>query len=95
MQHPEIGELSDRTIIGFNPVYGTHQPPTKSSPTNSPVMWGACLAVALICVATSGGLLWTKAQKSQSEIDAQVQKALVIERSRAIECINHNQATTK
>jgi hypothetical protein len=88
-QHTEVGDLSDRQIIGFNPVYATHQSPTSTSkPANSPVLWGACLAVALICLASAGGLLWNKAEKSESEVQAEVQQALIKQRGQAIECLN-------
>lgn len=88
--HPEVGELSDRQIIGFQPVYSNHQAPTStaSKPANSPVLWGACLAVALICLASAGGLLWNKAEKSESQIQAEVQQALIKQRGEAIECLN-------
>jgi hypothetical protein len=87
-QHPEVGDLSDRQIIGFNPVYATHQAPTTNSKlTNSPVLWGACLAVALICLASAGGLLWNKAEKSESEVQGIVKQALIEQRVRVTECL--------
>jgi hypothetical protein len=91
MQHPEVGDLSDRQIIGFNPVYANHQPP-RVRVANSPIVWGGCLAVAVMSLAASGVLLWTKAEKSQAEIDAevkvQVQQAIAVERARVEQCLN-------
>lgn len=95
MSHPEIGELSDKQIIGFNPVYATHQAPNSSKPANSPVLWGACLAVALICLASVGGLLWNKAEKSKSEVQAEVKQALIEQRVRVNECLNQMESEPK
>ncbi|MEH2393850.1 MAG: hypothetical protein V7K21_20025 [Nostoc sp.] len=85
MQHPEVDQKQD--IIGWQPVYSTsHQPKIQQVPSSF-LLWGVCIAVTVLALGASGGLLWNKAQKSQAQVDAEIQQALVDQRARISQCI--------
>ncbi|MFN6572432.1 hypothetical protein [Dendronalium sp. ChiSLP03b] len=85
MQHPEVDH--SQAVIGWQPVYSTNAQPKTQQGETSFLLWGICIAVTVLALGASGGLLWNKAQKSQAQVDAEIQQALVNQRARITECI--------
>ncbi|MEH2384885.1 MAG: hypothetical protein V7K14_03635 [Nostoc sp.] len=92
MQHPEVDH--SQAVIGWQPVYSTsHQPKVQQGGT-SLLLWGVCIAVTVLALGTTGGLLWNKAQKTEAQVNAEIQQALVDDRVRISECITQTEPTT-
>lgn len=84
MQHPEVDHT--QAVIGWQPVYSTSHQPSSQQGKTSFLMWGVCIAVTVLALGASGGLLY-KAQKTDAQVDAEIQQALIDERARISECI--------
>lgn len=90
-KHPEVDQ--SQQVIGWQPVYSTQQQQSKSEVRSQPnFLVGAGVGVAILCVFVSMGLLWGKAQKTDAEVTAEIQQALIGERERIQTCIT-NQKT--
>ena len=88
-QHPEVNRIAqDDQVIGWQPVYSTQQQQQINTRSPSPnFLLGAAVGIGILCVVTSGGLLWGKAQKTEAEVQTEIQQALVSERERISECV--------
>jgi hypothetical protein len=82
LMHPEIDE---KQMIGWQPVYAKQHERQQSNPPK--ILWGVCVAVMLAALGASGTLLWSKAQKSEAEIQQATYEAVLNERTRINECI--------
>lgn len=84
-QHPEVNQTEQ--VIGWQPVYSTQQQKPQLQKASPNFLLGAAVGIGILCVAASGGLLWGKAQKTEAEVQQEVQQALVSERERISECV--------
>ena len=81
-------EVEDKHFVGWQPVFSTSQQKQFSGTQGSfGMLWGMCLMVTIVCIGVSGGFLWTRAQKSDTELEAKIQNALQRQQDEIIECI--------
>ena len=90
-KHPEVDE--SQQVIGWQPVYSTQQQQSKLEVRSQPnFLLGAGVGVAILSVVFSGVLLWGKLQKTEAQVQTEIQQAVYSERQRINECITSQKA---
>jgi hypothetical protein len=84
-QHPEVNQ--GEQVIGWQPVYSTQQQKQSMRSPQPNFLLGAAVGIGILCIAASGGVLWGKVQKTEAEVQTEIQQALVSERERITECV--------
>jgi hypothetical protein len=87
--HPEVNRNDQ--VIGWQPVYSTHQnQPVRSQSSQPSFAMGLAAAAFVGAILLSGSLLWNKAQKTDAEVSFEVHQAVNLERERVSQCLAGN-----
>lgn len=84
-KHPEINQGDQ--VIGWQPVYSTQQNQPVRSPSSNNFLMGIAASVAIGAVMLSGSLLWNRAEKTEAELNLEIQQAVNNERERITQCV--------